>query len=326
MARNWIRWVSVILVFVMLIMNVSVAYATNREAIKEKTTSKIYDSALPARFYKDCRQKGTVETMHYSVNIWGEDYDRSAVIYLPYGYNEADKATRYNLMIMLHGNSETANDWVDEIITQNDYTLHFTNLYDNMIASKVCDPFILVSLETCVDWYGWNWSEVSYEQLGYELREIVLPYLAEHYNTYAKDGSLESLQAARSHFGIGGNSWGSQMALNSGLLMNYDLFGNYLCMSANDCEYKARKVIHDEENANLTPVCFYTAAGTYDNMRDNTCQCYYKVIYKKAVLQDGVNAFYHETRGGHEWKVWATEFFNAMHYMFKENKPPVTRS
>ena len=38
--------------------------------------------------------------------------------------------------------------------------------------------------------------------------EGVLPHLAEHYSTWAEDGSPEALKAARDHFALGGEAVG----------------------------------------------------------------------------------------------------------------------
>ena len=104
-------------------------------------------------------------------------------------------------------------------------------ILDNMFEKGICDPCIVVCPVTEIP--QCQGLTASTTQLQQELREYILPYIAEHYSTYAADGTLESLKDARDHFALGGLSNGALFVYEGGMRYDFDLFGSYAAFSGN---------------------------------------------------------------------------------------------
>ena len=273
-----------------------------------------YDGRLPEEYYEPCEHAGTVEKAEYSLEpggYWETEVRKTMNVYLPYGY-DAQKA--YDVLILIHGGWETE----DALITREyDYgfNLVMKNVYDQMMDRGICEPMILVFPTS---YNGENYTlDSSYGSLAAELTETILPYVAEHYSTYAASGKIRDLQEARMHFGIGGVSNGSLFALHSGMLLNYDLFGSYVCLSGNNLAPGEIDEFVQNTQKDLPFGYFFAGAGSYDDQRDNARQGYQMLVEKSGKLTEGKNAMYLEVEGEHEIAVWCTEFFNAMQVLFE---------
>ena len=64
-------------------------------------------------------------------------YNKRAIVYLPYGYNENNK---YNVFYLMHGG------WCNEALSLGtpSNSSKFKNVIDNMIKNKGMDPLIIV--------------------------------------------------------------------------------------------------------------------------------------------------------------------------------------
>ena len=289
------------------------------EAESSAYIPELLDGSLPDEYYQACEESGAVYSFSYTVPLLngGEGPAKIARVYVPYGYDQDDVSIHYNMLLLLHGRDEDSSSWIDAAHDSGERVFQMKTIYDRMIANHDCDPFLVVTIDTWF-WDGWRHVDYSYEQLASEIRNVVLPYVAKHFRTYAEDGSLGSLQAARSHIGIGGNSNGSCFALHCGIVYNYDIVGNYMCFSGNNCTKEATRTISAEDNNVPAPTCFYTACGKWDTQWTNTQHGYASLEKNLPEIEDGVNGFFHDSYGGHEWHVWATELFNAMHFMFQD--------
>lgn len=280
-------------------------------------TPLFYFGWLPWEYYEACSQPGEVQTLYYEQECYDyEDIDKvwkRIDIYLPYGYNESQK---YNVLVMVHGGGDDETSW-----TTKNYGSYFgwnvliaKNIYDNMIMNHLCEPFIVVSPTT------YNGTDSTYdssiEGFSRELHETILPYVAEHYNTYAASGSLEDLQAARMHFGIGGNSNGALFALDSGMQLGFDVFANFACFSGNNQPDLVAEAINSEEWKDLPVGYFFAGAGVGDGQRQRAAYGFYNIIGSTDRFEENRNCRYIEVEGGHEWTTWATEIFNALQVLF----------
>lgn len=273
---------------------------------------------LPDQFYKRASKQGTVQSYYYpATNIYdGEVIYRKINIYLPYGYNPNQK---YNVLVLIHGAGGSQHDFTDTVYSNDSVSFSMKDLYDNMFAENVCDPCIIVSPSTTTTFSNGTTSvnaDVSADQLAVELREIVLPYLADMYSTYAASGKEEDIIAAREHFGIGGISNGSLFALNSGMINCFDLFGNFICLSGNSSSAEVVKAINSEDWIDLPVYCFYAGAATEDGRKDDSSNGYKYIVENTERLEDGKNAFYANVEGGHDWLAWSINFYNALQLIF----------
>ena len=189
-------------------------------------------------------------------------------------------------------------------------------ILDNLIEQKLCEPCIVVTPVAETKYVQGLTAGIV--QMQDELRETILPYIVRHYSTYAKDGSVESLRAAREHFGLGGLSNGALITFEGGMRQNFDLFANYCAFSGNGEPWKTVSTIQLKKYAKYPVNCFFTGAGTQNDWQ----QHYTKVGFDYFVEKDdrfvkGENSWRVDVNGGHEWKVWYTCLYNAMQVMFQ---------
>ena len=66
-----------------------------------------YTTAVPASYQTTSSQPGTVEAVTYETRDYPRDAEtvlqKTAYVYLPYGYDENDTETRYNSVYLMHG-------------------------------------------------------------------------------------------------------------------------------------------------------------------------------------------------------------------------------
>lgn len=276
----------------------------------------VHTRPLSQETYNVCSEQGSIHLVDYQAKL----YSTSSVtvikrmrVYLPYGYDEKEK---YNVLVMVHGGGGNDGDWMDNIIdTELGTSVCMRNVYDNMIQQRLMKPMIIVTPCTDAYVYGAGYVDTGPEQLAPELREDILPYIAEHYSTYAEDGSIEALQAAREHFGIGGCSNGALYAYNAGLAANLDIFSNFLCFSG--CN-NVNSTVQVLESQPYTVSCLYAGAGSGDTQKDTVTSGYWYVVDNSTKLTPGENTWIETISGGHTWDTWGTLFYNAAQLLFQE--------
>ena len=271
------------------------------------------DGLLSPEFYEESEHPGTVEKLEYIQKLYyqgGTEVSKKINIYLPYGYTEENQ---YNVLVLIHGGWDNEDSWISKEYDFG-YPLVMKNIYDRMIEQKLCDPLIIV----CPTTYNGPdcTNDSGTEHMAIELRETILPYIAEHYSTYAASGKITDLQAAREHFGIGGMSNGALYALNSGMRMNLDLFSNFICFSGNSEPYSVVEAINSAEWKNLPISLFFAGAGFYDSQWQNTYYGFQIIVENTERLTEGENAFYKDIAGGHDFAVWHVNMFNALQIAF----------
>ena len=274
----------------------------------------IYDAWLPSEYYEPCEHPGTVERIEYSQQLLaygGVEVQKNMNVYLPYGY---DGSRQYDVLILIHGGWDDENSWITAEYDDYGFTIVLKNIYDNMIDRKLCEPMIIV----CPTTYNEEGYEMDsgYEGFAQELRETVLPYVAEHYSTFAASGDEQDLKEARAHFAVGGESNGSLYTLHSGMLLNFDLFGRYICLSGNNLSPWEVDDFVSSGKQNLPFDFFFAGAGTLDDQRSNSHEGYQLLLEKIEDLKEGENAWYYEVQGYHEFTVWSTEIFMALQMLF----------
>lgn len=282
------------------------------------------DKPLTESMTQPCPEPGSVETIELGAYLPREDGKTPAmpaVVYLPYGYDAADETLRYNLVIALHGAYSDEHSMVDERhVVKGVGVIRFQDVYDNLIYSGLTEPFILVALNTYAMAGEESWTEDGSDRLAQELRERVLPYMAEHYRSYAADATQESISAARAHIGIVGLSNGALYALRAAMAENLAFFGGFGCFSANFPETTAcvLETLGDPETERYAVQCFFTGAGTRDFQQSNTELRYHEILDNTERLKEGVNAFHTDIEGSHDWITWGAELYNCLQVLFQE--------
>ena len=275
---------------------------------------------LPDEFYQESSCPGTVKKHSYDVIAYANHSDgyfhKRINIYLPYGYDETKP---YNVLVLIHGQGGDEDSWLNTVYDYGERQMCGRVLFDNMIEKGLCEPCIIVTPVTETN--QCQGLTAGIYQVRDELREYILPYIAENYSTYAADGSLESLKAARDHFALGGLSNGALFVFEGGMRYNFDLFGSYAAFSGNGEPWQTVGIIQSGDYAGLPVNCFFTGAGTTDDWQQNYTEIGYEYfIERDDRFVDGENSWRVDVDGGHEWKVWFTDIYNALPLMFQRTK------
>ncbi|MBQ9663187.1 MAG: hypothetical protein IJV40_08575 [Oscillospiraceae bacterium] len=273
---------------------------------------------LPAEFYQENAHAGTVTLHQYEITAYA-NYGQGTVsksfnIYLPYGY---DETRPYNVLVLVHGYDGNQDSWLNTVYDYGEIQMCGRILFDNMFDKGVCEPCIIITPVTETNQIQGLTAGIY--QLQEELREYILPYVAEHYSTFSADGSLESLHAARDHFALGGLSNGALFTYEGGMRYDFDLFGSYAAFSGNGEPWKTISMIQSNEDFARLPVnCYFTGAGSLNDWQQHYTEIGYEYFVENDPrFTDGVNSWRVDVNGEHEWKVWFTDIYNALPLLFQ---------
>ena len=227
---------------------------------------------LPSAYKEEAEHKGTIEEVAYTTDVYGDGvtYEKHVNVYLPYGYDPADKETRYNVVYYEHGDGQN----YKTVFLQEQY-----NLLDNMIEKGDVDPFIMVfttfyMLEDSKDLAGDGRSGDLPNLFYREVTESILPAVETRYNTYLTGTSKEDFVASRDHRAFTGYSRGSCATWN--MFHNaFEYFRFYAPMSAGCVPEEGMEWASDAdmiayleapilEHPDL-PFFIYTCKGTAEN-------------------------------------------------------------
>lgn len=167
---------------------------------------------IPADYFTPAGEQGTLERLTYktyesmSYQNKEKQLNKTAYVYLPYGYSENRK---YNVFYLMHGG------WSDETtylgIPENPNVL--VNVIDHAIQDGKMEPVIIV----CPTYNNENPDDSADYSLALQLtdnyhNELVndlIPAVEGTYRTYAEGTSIEKLEASRDHRAFAGFSMGS---------------------------------------------------------------------------------------------------------------------
>ena len=272
---------------------------------------------LPDEFYQESNHAGTVTAVEYDTKAFAAydllTYHKRMNVYLPYGYDETKP---YNVLVLIHGQGDNEDDWLVDTHESGGHAMCGRIILDNIFEKGLAEPCIVVTPVT--ETKHVQGLTAGIVQMQDELRETILPYIVEHYSTYARDGSVAGLQAARSHFGLGGLSNGALFTYEGGMWHDFDLFGSYCAFSGNGEPWKTVSAIQSDEFAALPVDCLFTGAGSLNDWQQNYTKIGFEhFLEKDSRFVEGENAWNVDVNGGHEWKVWFTCLYNAMQVMFQ---------
>lgn len=274
-----------------------------------------HDRVLPERFYRPCEQAGTILDWDFETIDWSRQMPVTMRVsfYLPYDY---DPGQKYNVLVLMHGLRTTQESWLNltmELEDGREFEMRW--IYDHMIAEKIIDPLIIVSTSQYL-YLGENFYKSKYEQMAYELQNVILPYTAETFSTWAADSSPEALIAAREHFALGGNSWGSYFTYDTGMCQSLPFFSRFVCFSGDANTGWIVQCLESQALRDYPIDLYYAAAGENDVALKTEQSVFYTVVPLIPRLTDGENAFFHICQGGHDWNTWSIEIYNALQLLF----------
>ncbi len=158
---------------------------------------------IPEAYFQPIENGGTLEVIGYDTKNYhggGENFSKSAYVYLPYGY---DKSKAYDVFYLMHGGGGNERDYfggaVKDAVTK--------ELLDNMIASGELAPCIVVAPS-----YNNPYEPSATENCRHFASELVndlIPTVELRYGTHLRDASLDAIRETRLHRAFGGFSMGA---------------------------------------------------------------------------------------------------------------------
>ena len=148
-------------------------------------------------------QRGKTVIFRYEAQTEdGQAYTKSALVYVPYGYDPADTDTRYNVMYLMHGHGGGYTTFFRGAGSFS--TMQFA--LDAMIEKGHIEPLFVVTPTYAVPDKDEGWCAANF---WYELNNYLIPAFESAYNTYAQDVTPEGIHASRTHRAYSGFSMGS---------------------------------------------------------------------------------------------------------------------
>ena len=273
--------------------------------------------------WKPSRYQGEVTKVEYHTHWYNGDnanaFKKPICIYTPYGYNPV---LEYDVLVLLPGLDMSASCYLSRAHRYSSelYSVYFRNVIDNLIASKVIDPLILVTLP----YYGATVQgnpvmELDGNQLIHELRNDLLPYMIQNYSTYAKGFDDYSMSSAREHFGIFGFSYTSAMIPKYIMPECLDLFSWF---GASSIFWSDLSKAIPEINKKLKqyPLGYlYVGCGDSDNAHSQTNDVY-NLLYSNILKIRGRSRYVVLPNTGHDARTYDTAIVNCLLRFFDENK------
>ncbi len=243
--------------------------------------------AVPSQFDNaSCSQPGTVEELFYETRAYATDgrtVQKSALVYLPYGY---DETLPYNILYLMHGTGDDQYYWLQK---------HSYNkvLLDNMIASGNIEPLIVVTPtfyveDDCAD---------DLDQLTYsfrdELRNDLMPAVEGKYSTWAETADDTGFAASRDHRAFAGLSRGAVTTYHSVFCGSLDYFSWFGAFSGSrtDAQY-FQEHLQSEAFRDLPIHYLYVASGNFDFALVGQLQEYEDLLEVESRLTYGVNTLF----------------------------------
>lgn len=263
----------------------------------------LYYAELPDRFFAPCVNEGN----HYRETLTdskGLKYE--IAVWLPWDYSENQK---YNVVVLMHGDSGQAADWTDEPEPTYRGDIVFYHVYDRIVEERLCDPFIIVGIPN---------ASFKYPPSGETfLRELVLPHIAQNYSTWLGDGSTEALQKGREHLAVGGLSRGSMYTYSCVMPRCLDIVGNFCCFSNGD-NSRVWAQLNSDENRDWTIKSYIASYGMADEMQVGIAHrnVYRSICNNVERVTDGENARMLAIGAGHNFIMWTASLYDALLLMF----------
>lgn len=154
-------------------------------------------------YFTSMKKGGTVEKITYSTRDYtgkGEEYEKNALVYLPFGYDPEDRETKYDIVYMMHGGGDDEKWYFGE----GGYDSDLKCILDHMIANGDIPPCI-VCTPTYQNPYSANEAE-SVKYFSQEFEKDLIPAVEGKYHTYYDSVSAKN---SRWHRGFSGFSMGA---------------------------------------------------------------------------------------------------------------------
>lgn len=258
---------------------------------------------LPDRYFEPNPRAGQCSRETFTD---AEGKERTVAVWLPWDYSED---TLYNVVILLHGDGGECGDWVDVEEPTYRGEVRLCDVYDRIVEERLCDPFIVVSVDN---------SLFKYPPLGESfLRDSLLPFIAAHYSTYMGTGTLQEIREAREHTAAGGLSRGSMYTYSCIMPRCLDIVGNFCCFSNGD-NSRVYVQLNSADSIDYPVKSYIATCGKADELIVTIA---HKNVFRSITsnvlrITDGENARLFEIEAGHNFIMWTASVYDALLLMF----------
>ena len=203
--------IGILQILAMLVLLTACGQSQTNDTVAEDD-SPIQIELIPDEYRLPAEHTGTLCRLSYrtwesfSYNDHSRELTKNVWVYLPYGY---DPAQKYNIFYLSHGG------WSDETTLMGTDTdpSSLKNVIDHAMEDGKIQPMILAMVTfnntDRNDSWDYNLSIKLTDQFHNELINDIIPTVESKYSTYAVDTTKEELIASRDHRGFGGFSLGS---------------------------------------------------------------------------------------------------------------------
>lgn len=285
------------------------------------------DRGIDESFFGPAGQQGTLLTdVTYITHdyVYGRDgdYVKPMHVYLPYGYSESE---RYDVLFLLHIRQNDVSFWLEK---PHDYNLpeggsvavDVVNVLDNLIERGLCKPMIVIALDGYLnDESRWvHNSDQVYPQFAEEFGRDILPFVAEHYATWADGTDRAQLAAAREHFGVLGASFGAYQAELSVLAPNFDLVSWYTLTGGGSVSSGYLMPMWTQYGTLDQPISLlYFEEGEFDDFGPVEGSYLTLSDWTEKFTRDENLRYQRVLGAGHDQREWVNALFNSAQLFFR---------
>jgi len=285
-----------------------------------------YTTAVPSSYKTVSDHPGAVTRLDYDSKDYvrdGAPITKTAYVYTPYGYDEKDEETRYNIVYLMHGWGGHAGEYFEYTSTK--------NVFDHLIENGEIPPVIIVS----ATFYNKNSntdfssSIAEFRQFHRDFEENLMPAVEGRFHTYAKSVSDEDLKASRDHRAFGGFSLGS---VTTWLQFCYDTdyIRYFLPMSGSCWYYGTYGDFRIERNVDFIEQLvkdndldergyfIYHAVGTQDAVKSQSIDMAEEMLERSDVFTPEHYVFYQKKGGYHDFDAVQEYLYNALPLFFRD--------
>lgn len=297
--------------------------AVSSDTVKEIAQTGM-STAVPDIYLQPIEQAGTVTQITYDSKDFvrdESDITKTAYVYLPYGYDENDTETRYNICYLMHGWGGHAGEYFEYA--------NITDMLDNMIAKGDIPPTIFVSATFYNDNSdtGFSGSVAEFRQFHRDFEEYLMPAVEGKFHTYAESTSQDDLKASRDHRAFGGFSLGS---VTTWLQFCYDsdYIRYFLPMSGSCWYYGGYGDFQIEKNVDFIQQLIqdndldergffiYHGVGTNDTVKSQSIDMAEEMLSRSEVFTPDHYVFYQREGGQHDHISCREFMYNALPLFF----------
>lgn len=257
-------------------------------------------------------QRGTVTDIYYPTKDYtagdnAASYEKHAWVYLPAGYDAADKNTKYPVFVLLHGFSQNENTWG---LTSKGRGGKIKGYMDRGMASGEVQKFILV-VANGVASASWGPNGAGndfngFNAFGGELRNDLLPYMRENFNVAE---GRENVALAGLSMG-GGQTFTIGMGECLDLVSYFGAFSAALFGTADSFVSGVEAKFADYDINQLYMIC-----GDADGLVYGTFPSYVEELKKWSKIKKFDSEVYEG--GTHDFPVWYRGFSHFIPMLFK---------